>query len=463
MACWLHTNRAGPDEAPSLRMPTDADTNAAAPPWLVRMTTARWAFVVLAAALAGILVFSTVATWSSARQAYDTLVQGQASDLFHAVRRALPPEPHPTEDHTIDRERITSALEAVLAEHAEVGLRHIALLDGDHELVARVGQSIEGEGASRPPPPGRVIEHDGVVRAAAPGGAPHGPPPAKAPGMRRPPHPGQVIVIEFEPAIGTELQAQARRSLAIGIAGAVGLLLVGAVFFALSRRALAIEARLVEQQHLASLGEMSAVLAHELRNPLTSLRGNAQLLEGLLTSTPNDGRAQQKIRRVIAETTRLQQLIDGLLDFARSGTITRAPVDPRALARDAVADVDAERIVIVDDDAPAMWSLDAARMRQVLVNLLTNAIQAAPAESKVTLRVGRRGDRLLLAVEDRGEGVPEALRAGLFAAFRTSKTHGVGLGLAVARRIAELHRGTLVLLDRTGPPTVFEVVIPDAP
>lgn len=430
-----------------------------APPWLVRMTTLRWAFAVLAVALAGILVFSTVSTWASARHAYDTLVQGQASDLFHAVRRALPSERAP-----VDPAELVPPLEGVLAEYADTGLVHIALLDADHDTIARVGRSTLGDGPSAPPPPGRVVEHGGIVRAAAPGGAPHGPPPAKMhPRPPRPPHPGHVIVIEFEPAIGTALQARAERSLAIGIAGAAGLVLVGGVFFALSRRALAVEAALVERQHLASLGEMSAVLAHELRNPLTSLRGNAQLLEGLLDGPdPAGERAQQKVRRVIAETTRLQQLIDGLLDFARSGTITRAAVDPRSLAREAIADVDPARIDLVDHEAPQRWSLDPARMRQVLVNLLTNAVQASPSEAKVVLRVGRRGDRLVLAVEDRGDGVPPELRADLFDAFRTSKTRGVGLGLAVARRIVELHGGRIALVLRDGPPTIFEVTIPDA-
>jgi two-component system sensor histidine kinase HydH len=411
------------------------------PRWLARARAARWALVALLAALASILVFASISTWSAARGVRDTLVQGQAADLFHALRRDLPPPDAP--DH------IAAMLAAFLEDHRDVGLRFIAIVEREH-VVASAGESIVD--AARVPPPGLAEHHDRIVRMSAPAG----PPPPGPPPLHPPAHgpPGGMIVIELEPALGSELEAQAQRSLAIGIAGAVGLVLVGGVFFALSRRAAQIEGQLLEQRHLAALGEMSAVLAHELKNPLASLRGHAQLLEEQLP----DGRARSKAERVVQETTRLQALIEGLLAFARSGTIARAEIDPCALLDDALADLDRTRVDVRTTDAPARWSLDAPRMAQAIANLIDNALRSS--EARVELELARVGDALVIEVRDEGDGIPAELRDDPFAAFRTTRTRGVGLGLAVARRIVELHGGRISFADRRPRGTIFRVEIP---
>jgi two-component system sensor histidine kinase HydH len=412
--------------------------------WLARASAARWALAGLLAVLAIILVFTSISTWSTARGVRDTLIQGQAADLFHALRRDVPPPPHagPT-------------LAAFLEEHREVGLRFVAIVEDGQHVVAQAGQTIAPD-TEHAPPPERVIMHGQIVRMSAPAG-PHHPPPL---GKRPPPHrpPGPLLVIEFEPAAGAELELQAQRSLAIGIAGAVGLLLVGGVFFSLSRRAAIVEAQLAGQRHLAALGEMSAVLAHELRNPLASLRGHAQLLEEQLP----EGRAKTKAERVVAETSRLQQLIDGLLAFARSGAIDRAPVDPTAIVRAAIADLDPTRVDVDATNAPALWSVDGPRVQQVVANLVDNALLAAPPGTRVEVAIARRGDMLVITVRDHGDGVPAEVRTGLFEAFRTTRTRGVGLGLAVARRIALAHGGSIDFADAEPRGTIFRMELPQS-
>src|SRR5262249_30131974 len=124
------------------------------------------------------------------------------------------------------------------------------------------------------------------------------------------------------------------------------------------------------ERRLASLGEMSAVLAHEIRNPLASLKGNAQLLAASL-----DDKARTKAERVVADAKRLEQLTTDLLAFVRTGDLQRAPSAPGALVREAAGSVDAT-IAVEDAAAPQAWSLDAARIRQVLVNLFDNAVAA---------------------------------------------------------------------------------------
>ena len=423
------------------------------PRWLVRLATARWTFLGLSGALAAILVFSTVSTWGTARAAFDTMVAGQAGQLIQTVRDSIPMHPP---------ERTAAALEAFVAQQHSSGLRYVALVDDHVRLHAEAGASVLGE-PPIPPPPGAIVSHGSTLRLSAPAGPPpHSPPPGAHHGPGHP-RPNRMIVLEFEPALGATLQAQAQRSLAIGIAGGIGLLVVAGLSFALSRRAAAIENHLAERRHLASLGEMSAVLAHELRNPLTSLRGHAQLLVELLAQeniATAQTRARDKAERVVAETTRLRTLIDGLLEFAKSGAIQRTPTDPVALVRAAVTDVDVARIDLDDAGAPTSWSLDGPRVQQVVTNLLANAVQASPADARVVVTITQSGTELVIAVRDRGEGVPEALRHTLFEPFHSGRTRGVGLGLAVARHIVDLHGGTLGFTDGVPTGSVFTAKFP---
>jgi two-component system sensor histidine kinase HydH len=205
---------------------------------------------------------------------------------------------------------------------------------------------------------------------------------------------------------------------------------------------------------------MSAVLAHEIRNPLASLKGHAQLLVEELRAEvpPEPARSRARAERVVAEAVRIEQLCGGLLEFVRTGAIARAPVDPGQLARAAIAEIGVP-IALELAEAPARWSLDAGRMQQVLCNLLRNAVESSPEPGTVLLRVRSGRDRLCFEVCDRGPGVPEAARERIFAPFVTGRTRGTGLGLTVARRIVEAHGGDLSVTDRAGGGAVFTATI----
>jgi two-component system sensor histidine kinase HydH len=199
---------------------------------------------------------------------------------------------------------------------------------------------------------------------------------------------------------------------------------------------------------------MSAVLAHEIKNPLASLKGNAQLLAGML---PTGDKPRSKADRVVDEAMRLEHLTNDLLQFVRTGAITRAPVDPARLVRDAAATVPGD-ILIDTAQAPSTWSLDASRIREVVINLLDNAVAAGPP---VTLTVRAERGRLILEVADRGPGVPDELRDRIFEPFVTAKTHGTGLGLAIVRRTVELHHGTIAVYPNPGGGAIFRAELPD--
>ncbi|MCK6587140.1 MAG: HAMP domain-containing histidine kinase [Polyangiaceae bacterium] len=206
---------------------------------------------------------------------------------------------------------------------------------------------------------------------------------------------------------------------------------------------------------LTALETMSAVLAHEIKNPLAALKGNAQLVAEALP----DGTLQRaQAERVVDASIRLQSLVINLLDFIRGDPLARALVDPAEIlflaAEDAGPSAELEL-----DAAPPLWSLDAARARQMLVNLLRNAVQAADG-GRVLASVSVEGDSLVYSVRDEGPGLPKGPVDAIFEPFFTTKTRGIGLGLPVARRIAELHGGEITARSRPEGGAEFRVVIP---
>ena len=221
-----------------------------------------------------------------------------------------------------------------------------------------------------------------------------------------------------------------------------------------------LEEQRFREQQLAALGEMSAVMAHEIRNPLTSLKGHAQLLVEYL---PEGEKTKAKAERVVHEAKRLEHLSSQLLDFVRMGSLELSEVEPIAMLQDVAAMFDASKFVWETKRAPRQWQMDETRIRQVVANLLQNAIQSSPEEEKkVTIQVTQEGQQLRIAVRDQGPGVPEKDLQNIFTPFYTTRLHGTGLGLAVASRWVELHQGTLSVSNLAEQGAEFVVCLPQA-
>ncbi|MDP2314297.1 MAG: ATP-binding protein [Pseudomonadota bacterium] len=201
----------------------------------------------------------------------------------------------------------------------------------------------------------------------------------------------------------------------------------------------AAEERRVRTERLAALGEMSGAVAHELLNPLTTILGT--------TDDPT----------VREEAGHARRVVEGLLGFARPGREASAEVDlPAALAAAAdrlalVADArDVSIVVSVPPTAPLPLAAPPTAVRQVLDNLLRNAIEASPAGATVALSLGEG----VVEVADRGAGIPPAVRARLYEPFVTGRRDGTGLGLAVCQRVVTALGGALTHVDREGGGTV---------
>lgn len=417
-----------------------------------------WSGMLAVALLLGAaLITSAAMGYRRMVEVAETMAQGEAEAHLLALRLRSPPRagaPPP------------QAFEEVHAERRDQGLYFVGLLGPDGRVLYGAGGYAPGDKLEMPP------EHDQVLRVGSrlrrapppPGRPPRGaPPPPPAPGEPsaepRPGPPGGRVVIEFEPLLARAMIAGAARTLAVSLVAAIALMGAAGFLYRMAVRAAAAEERMARQRHLASLGEMSAVLAHEIRNPLAALKGHAQLLsEGL----PEGARERKRADRVVHEAQRLEALTTQLLDFARSGQVQREALSPAALAEDAVEAVDPARIALRAGAAPATWPLDPARMRQALINLLTNAIQASPPDAQVELTLGEASGRLTLTLRDRGAGIPPGQEERIFEPFHTTRVHGTGLGLAVARRVVELHGGSIRAENHPEGGAVFRLSIPQA-
>ena len=231
-----------------------------------------------------------------------------------------------------------------------------------------------------------------------------------------------------------------------------------------------LENALRTRSHLASLGELSAGLAHEVRNPLAALSGAAQMLSQPVDagSAPAVSAEDQKLIEVIRrETKHLDRLVSDFLAFARPPQPSLAEGDLSEIVASTVEAFQAsEQLggrVLKCELTHLTARFDSAQMRQVIWNLLRNAVEATETQGRVAVQVREEGASVLLEVADDGPGVPVELRDRIFEPFFTTKERGTGLGLALVGRIIGAHSGTIEL-DATGSRgTRFVIRLPRVP
>lgn len=420
----------------------------------------RWVWG-LAVALSMVLLGVSVNNVREAGRLQDTVLRGQAAMLMEAARWATrpghvgPKGRNDRVDHDDQEERVGAIVDLVRG--GSLGLRYLGLVSRQGDIEA-FGESTSSLGprevdALRLMEPVRYGDRVRVLGRGSPPPRPQkgefgelkGPPP----GPPRAPR----ILLEFEPQLADAMVERAERDAIVGMVSTL-LLLAGAwLFRGLTLRVEKRERSMAHRRHLAGLGEMSAVLAHEIRNPLASLKGHAQLLAEFA-----QGAVETKAQTIVAEATRLEALTHDLLDFARTGEVVRSPTDPVVLVTQAASSLDEERFDIDTTDAPTSWPLDATRTTQVCTNLFENALQASGEQGRVHVRVAVESDVLILEVRDEGSGLL-ADPQRIFEPFVTTRTRGTGLGLAVVRRVVQLHGGDVEASDHPDGGALFRVSI----
>lgn len=222
------------------------------------------------------------------------------------------------------------------------------------------------------------------------------------------------------------------------------------------------EDRAEKAERLAALGRLAAGLAHEIRNPLSSIAGSIELLRTGGSLAPEDQKLCEIIQR---ETSRLNDIVSDMLELSRRREPTRTRFDLAAAVRDLATlasrsgrGVDVRVRCDVPDEVPV--EADPDLMRQVVWNLLRNAVQASSAGDEVLVRVTASGDEATLSFVDRGPGIAPDARERLFDAFFTTRSHGIGIGLAVVKQIVDDHRFSLDVESRENQGTTFSVRLP---
>jgi two-component system sensor histidine kinase HydH len=403
------------------------------------MSGVRWGWLLTTLALGIALGLASWANYRSVQNAVSTLDIGQVrvfeGDVMSALRRTGMGPPPPD-------------LDSLVADHAETGLRFVGLYSSEEGLTTLGGTPLPD-----PLEPPRRSGGRDLVRVGDRIRAFLLPPPSR---NRARTEARSLLVVEFEPLVARQLVDRAFRSLVLGLMAAGVLMLTAMFFWRASLRREAEERVMEERRRLSTLGEMSAILAHEIRNPLASLKGHAQLLA---ERTPPESPERGKVDRIVAEAHRLEAITTDLLDFVRTGPLDLQPVRIEELLRKVVSEVGGGAVTVEASGAPERWLLDPQRMDQVLHNLLRNAVEASPAGAPIEVKVAQEGNALTVAILDEGEGIPEESLERLFEPFFTTRTRGTGLGLAVARRIVELHGGTLTALIRPGGGAEFRMTL----
>jgi len=426
------------------------------------MPPARRVLILVPLLMAAALIGTVLTSYFSVHDVLATLARGQGDAMLDSIRHG----------QSSDR----AFLETLLRDQEAEGLRCIAVLDPSGQPLQVVGDCLTRDPETlrsivRGARSDEVIKAGSRVRMVRGSLRPEGEPP---PGTRERSRGRGAILIELDPLLTRQLEHGAIRSLGIGGAASLALVLVAIGLWRFSAREERMKERLERDRRLASLGEMAAVLAHEIRNPLTAMKGHAQLLaERLAPDSPE----KRKAGRVVREAVRLEELTADLLSFIRSGEIERREADPSEILRAATREVDGPdgpRIDLEIPRAPAPRPLDGRLLRQALTNLLRNALQASPRAAAGTAdgvpeaggpvaTLTEEDGTLVVTVRDHGPGVPAGERERIFEPFFTTRTRGTGLGLAVARRIVELHGGTITVTDHPAGGAVFRVTIPPTP
>ncbi len=413
-----------------------------------------WQAALIAALLVAAVLFgSALIIRSSVREASELTALGMGEALAVAGEEAFSSDAWPPD---------SALLQEFLDARSEDGLRYVGILTPDGTVLASAGEPL---GASLEQ--GVLQQIDGRARVVHRLRRPR----ERSAGFRPLPRPSEerdeegrrrrprlpLVVYEFEPIVARALQAQSQQLLIVATIASLGILgLAIALARGLSQRERLLE-ELERGKRLAALGSMSAVLAHELRNPLASLKGHAQLLA---ESVEEDTRLSPKAGRVVSEAVRLEKLLNDLLTFVKSGELHKAPTDPNEVLRAAVQAAGEAEIDLTLLEGHRKWSLDPARMQQTLENILRNARQASPAGTRLEARVEAGRGQLVFTVRDRGPGIAPGEEERIFEPFVTGRIQGVGLGLAITRRIVELHGGTVTARTHPDGGAEFRITLP---
>lgn len=224
------------------------------------------------------------------------------------------------------------------------------------------------------------------------------------------------------------------------------------------------------QVDLSEAGILASGLAHEIRNPLNSIKINIQLLQEDLEDSLQDDETKEDFRETIRLVTyeigRLNELMTNFLIYARPAELKRESLDLNHFLNDLIQFLKKqanEKGIVLDSSLPEIPVIidgDSRRLRQALMNILVNDIQIVPEMGRIQVSLKPVRDLAVIRIEDNGPGMSEEFMREIFVAFRSQRRGGTGLGLSIANKFIEAHDGGIKVESIVGKGTVFSIILP---
>ena len=218
---------------------------------------------------------------------------------------------------------------------------------------------------------------------------------------------------------------------------------------------------LLRAERLAAIGEIAAMVGHDLRNPLTSIAGAAQYLETKLNSKINE-KTSEMLEIIKKGVEHSNSIISDLFEYSREISLELGETDPESMIKDAFAMIripENVRIINLTKNKPKV-KVDSEKLKRVSVNIIKNAIEAMPKGGELRITSKESDDNLEIAFTDTGIGIPEDLMRKLWTPLFTTKASGIGLGLCICKRLVEAHGGRISVESAAGKGTTFRLTIP---
>ncbi len=232
---------------------------------------------------------------------------------------------------------------------------------------------------------------------------------------------------------------------------------------------LELEEQLSAAQKLSALGQLSASLAHEIKNPLSSIKGTAEIF---LDEFPKDHPKREFVEILLKETTRLNSTVEEVLQFSRRGVQGREKenmeTEPLSQVIDRVTSLLASqlrkksiRLTVTGWETGKAFFVVGEKLSQVFLNIILNAIDATPPRGEIIVETMKHAAGYRVLVKDTGSGIPDKLKDKIFDPFYSTKEGGTGLGLSISKKIIESYGGTLTQSDSEGGGACFAIFLPE--
>lgn len=222
--------------------------------------------------------------------------------------------------------------------------------------------------------------------------------------------------------------------------------------------------QLLVSERFAAIGELSAMIGHDLRNPLTGIATASYYLKTKLGSRM-DGKSKEMMQLIENAIEHSNKIINDLLDYAREIYLELTETTPEAIINEALSLVETPRNIQVlnaTQNTPKM-KVDVEKMKRVFANIIKNAVDAMPKGGKLTIRNKTSDNNVEITIADTGEGIPKDTLEKIWAPLYTTKAKGIGLGLPICKRIAEAHKGSIAVESTIAKGTTFTITIPIKP